>query len=525
MIINSDCLEAMKNMENESIDSIVTDPPYGIHFMGKTWDKYAKGSILCGRKVKGSCSNSEAHEAGRYDDRRNDEFQEFIYEFGKEALRIAKPGAHLLMFGSPRRYHRQVCGLEDADWEIHDCLMWLYASGFPKGKSCLKPAYEPIILARKPAKKVAHLNIDDCRVETHGEIPKGSGSCTGNVNFKQGSKGNNGNITTNGRWPANVILDEEAGAMLDEKSGITASRFFKSIDHNDSFTFNNSKKSELCGLENIVEEDMFVGKKTENNEENLSIDGFGNNITGVFLKDTISIIKTETHSIMKLTILNVSTKTPIGIYIIESEKDISWLTALNVESVNDANNGYLLITFNQGQQVHIKAIAKFVPHESCKNGEIQIEKNTTPIIENIGKGTLRVFYCTKASPSERNEGLEGMPKKDSNKIGHFNEPGNNGSLKNSKPMTNFHPTVKPLKLMEYLLKLVVPKGGVVLDPFCGSGTTLVAAKKLGIKAIGIEREAEYCKIAEARAANTKFEPEQMEMNLENNQENYQSVCF
>src|SRR5277367_4687405 len=195
MIILGDCLEEMRKMEENSISEIVTDPPYGLHFMGKDWDSFkfksnvGKGTnwnLKPGERRKVNCSDSDgSYLAGTYDDRRNDEFQSFIEQFGTEALRIVKPGGHILMFGAPRRYHRQTCGLEDSGWEIRDSLMWIFGSGFPKSHNhfgiegygtALKPAYEPIIMAMKPCQGTfkqnaekwgqAGINIDECRIES-----------------------------------------------------------------------------------------------------------------------------------------------------------------------------------------------------------------------------------------------------------------------------------------------------------------------------------------------------------------------
>ena len=138
-----DCLEVMKDIPDNSIDTIITDPPYGLEFMGKDWDKFKE----------------------------NKNFQEWNYLWAKEALRVAKPGATLLCFGGTRTFHRLACAIEDAGWIIKDCIMWIYGSGFPKSTNIaknikkqfnktekewqgwgthLKPAYEPIIVAMKP---------------------------------------------------------------------------------------------------------------------------------------------------------------------------------------------------------------------------------------------------------------------------------------------------------------------------------------------------------------------------------------
>lgn len=231
-----DCLNVLRTMEDNSVTAVVTDPPYALEFMGQGWDKVLPSA-----------------------------------DIWREALRVLKPGGMALVFGGTRTYHRLTCSLEDAGFEIRDCMMWLYGSGFPKshdiskaidkeagaerekgplhpapaGRSeaysgfegespifggggaergltvdppatedaktwngygtALKPAYEPIIVAMKPltqtfaknaiSEGVAGLNIEACRVGTE-EV-------------------------TSGRWPANVVLDEEAGAQLDAQSGIT----------------------------------------------------------------------------------------------------------------------------------------------------------------------------------------------------------------------------------------------------------------------------------------------------------------
>ena len=123
-IIFGDCLEEMRKMEESSISGVVTDPPYGLKFMGKGWDHGIPG-----------------------------------VDYWKEMLRICSPGAFLLSFGGTRTFHRLTCSIEDAGWEIIDCLMWLYGSGFPKSQGSLKPAWEPIIMARKKG-VIKKLNIE-----------------------------------------------------------------------------------------------------------------------------------------------------------------------------------------------------------------------------------------------------------------------------------------------------------------------------------------------------------------------------
>src|SRR5437868_1270197 len=140
---HGDCIEVMRAMPDNSVDSICTDPPYGIRFMGKSWD----GADIEARAAQRRSANSHAPgagpngghksiaaEAGKYDltPAAMRAFQEFSEEWAREAMRVLKPGGHLLSFSSPRTYHRMVCGIEDAGFEIRDCIQWVFASGFPK---------------------------------------------------------------------------------------------------------------------------------------------------------------------------------------------------------------------------------------------------------------------------------------------------------------------------------------------------------------------------------------------------------
>lgn len=357
MILRGDCLERMKELPDNSVDSIVTDPPYGLSFMGKKWD-YDVPSVAV----------------------------------WKEALRVLKPGGHLLSFGGTRTYHRLVVAIEDAGFEIRDQIQWIYGSGFPKSHNikegafkgfgtALKPANEPISVARKPLEGTVAanvekwgtgaINIDASRVGAGYSYPNGAGGNSFSVGEAPSGSRTTPVVSTLGRWPANVIFDEEAGKLLDEQSGA----------------------------------------KSKEGEDRIPS---GNGVT---------------HGKM------------------------AWRPNLSYES----DSG----------------------------------------------GASRFFYCAKASKSERNAGLEGMPEKvlaTSTGQTRPNKPARLGAAPHAvqDPVANFHPTVKPLKLMEYLIRLVTQPGGTVLDPFMGSGTTGVAAVKLGFNFIGIELNEEYVEIAKRR---------------------------
>jgi DNA modification methylase len=205
--------QVLKTMPDNSVDSIVCDPPYELGFMGNRWD-----------------STGIAYDVTLW----------------TECLRVLKPGGHLIAFGGTRTYHRMTCAIEDAGFEIRDQIQWIYGSGFPKSHNldddwhgwgtALKPANEPAVLARKPLSGtvadnvmtwgVGALNIDGCRVGTSKEVPgyfskkekTGTGFTIPAVSY---GSGHDANI---GRWPANVIFDEAAAQVLDEQSGHSVSK-------------------------------------------------------------------------------------------------------------------------------------------------------------------------------------------------------------------------------------------------------------------------------------------------------------
>lgn len=423
MVLNGNNIELLKNYPDNYFDSVVTDPPYGLGkepnpselmrawletgyheiqgkgFMGKEWDAFVPQPI-----------------------------------FWKEVFRVLKHGGHVVSFFGTRTYDWGVMAMRFAGFEVRDCIQWLYGSGFPKSHniskaidklhgserevvgskitgtmnnkggasvnkqgwdsgqkqiditapateeakkwdgwgSALKPANEPIVLARKPLEKglsiaenvlkwgTGGINIDGCRIE--GKKEWGSG----HINFAQKHAERNSKAEfesfdrsqreNEGRFPANIILDEDAAEILDEQSGISKS---------------------IGGANDIIVEGKF---------------GQVNNIP-------------QTH-------------------------------------------------FNYDDK----------------------------------GGASRFFYVAKASKSERNKGLDNI---------------------------NFHPTVKPVKLMQYLVRLVTPPNGIVLDTFCGSGTTGVACKIEGFEFVGMEQDSEYSKIAEARIGNWVEEKEKTPKQKEN----------
>lgn len=234
-----DCLETLRSLPDNSIDSVVTDPPYGIRFMGKSWDGAdieARASYRASMPSHASaCGPNGGHrslaaEAGKYDLTPAGmlAFQSFTLEWAAECLRVLKPGGYLLSFSAARTYHHMAVGIEMAGFEIRDQIMWVFGSGFPKSHNlrgeyegwgtALKPAHEPICMARKPlsgtvlANVLEHgtgaINIDACRVPAEAMKPNtGSGGLPRRREDEQRGKGIVTQPSPLGRWPANLIHD------------------------------------------------------------------------------------------------------------------------------------------------------------------------------------------------------------------------------------------------------------------------------------------------------------------------------
>lgn len=387
-----DCVEVLKGLSENSVDAVVTDPPYELNFMGKGWD--ATGIA-------------------------NDP------KMWAEVLRVLKPGGHLLSFGGTRTYHRMACAIEDAGFEIRDQIQWLYGSGFPKSKNlkdgwegwgtALKPANEPICMARKPLSEdtvtanvlrwgTGALNIDASRVDYVSDADKASatpqGACTAKPGALAGGTENDAERTEfsrpeqKGRWPANVIHDgsDEVLEAFPDAPGHLADA---------SMSPERRKSQHIYGA-------MRVGRGTEASAES--------------------------------------------------------------ESENEGSVGFKM----------------------------------RPGMRRLDAGTAaRFFYCAKTSRAERERGMDALPKKPMLWSAGTQNPGSFQSEGTEKAARNNHPTVKPIALMRYLITLVTPPAGVVLDPFLGSGTTAIAAKEAGFGFVGIEKEPAYFEIIKARLGTTK----------------------
>jgi DNA modification methylase len=429
-----DCIEVLKTLPDNSVDSIVTDPPYGLSFMGKKWD-YDVPSV----------------------------------DIWKECLRVLKPGGHLLSFGGSRTYHRMAVAIEDAGFEVRDQIMWIYGQGFPKshniGKAIdkiqgnerevvgdnpnhrktsgllelgfqdgkesstitkgqsewegwgtsLKPAHEPICMARKPLteKSIAEnvlkhgtggINIDGSRISFNANDKfdiRRYNEYHDTFSSYEDNGSANGKYVVNepnqeGRFPANIMFE--------------------------------------CTCDEVI-----PGDKGEIKISKYNTDGYDNTHEwGFDVSKAVRKTRTDTA--------DTHTNPNCPCYILDQQSG-----KLNKQgkSKTDNKSGW--------QNDYVGG-----------NGVNPVERKL--YLNDNGNGASRFFYSAKVSKKERGEG-------------------------------NVHPTVKPIKLMEYLITLVTPKGGVVLEPFMGSGSTGIAAKNLGMSFIGIEKEEEYFEIAKQRINN------------------------
>lgn len=219
----SDNIEFIKSLPDNSIDSIITDSPYGLGKEPKAaaliTDWVSKGY----HEIKGTGFMGKKWDA-------------FVPQpaLWKECYRVLKPGGYLLSFFGTRTYDWGTLAIRLAGFEIRDCIQWIYGSGFPKGKACLKPANEPICVARKPG-PLQMLNIDECRIALNGDFKGGEANRTKGIGEFQndliyGKAKRSMHDDTVGRYPSNVLLDEDIATLLDTQSGILKSGAKKSTD-------------------------------------------------------------------------------------------------------------------------------------------------------------------------------------------------------------------------------------------------------------------------------------------------------
>lgn len=389
-LYHGDCIEVMRTLPDSSVHAVITDPPYGLEFMGADWDSFGRETSNGYRERPRITDRPDAVSAfaghggqGVNSFQAGRPFQDWCEIWAREASRVLKPGGYMLAFGGSRTWHRLAAAVEDAGFEIRDSIAWLYGSGFPKGVNLtgefegwgtgLKPAFEPIVVGRKPlgqtvaASMAEHgtgaIHIGATRVGdgTESRTREGEASAgrrytdEGAVNLAAlpGARGG----SPDGRWPTNVLLDQSQANELDAQTGVLTSGKMP------AGTQKAGKKHGILGA--------FKPQPSLN-------DTYGDSGGASRFFPTFQL----------------------------STEDAAW-------------------------QARMEQLPTF-------------------------------HYEAKAPGTERPD-VDGVK----------------------------HPTVKPLELMRWLVRLVASPGAVILEPFAGSGTTLEACLLEGFQVIGIERDESY----------------------------------
>jgi site-specific DNA-methyltransferase (adenine-specific) len=418
IIHHGDCREVMATLDAESVDAIVSDPPYGLSFMGKGWDHGVPG-----------------------------------VEFWAEALRVAKPGAHLLAFGGTRTYHRLACAIEDAGWEIRDCVMWVYGSGFPKSHDVSKAIDKAAGAERTEVVGVRHRNVKPFD-DTAGW----------NTNSTTGDHAYTAPATDAARqWSGwGTALKPAWEPIIVARKPLVGTVAENVLTHGTG-AINVDGCRVHGGVRPLIESTASLPPKN----------ALGDSLNGSRCAGTTSLGRWPAN------LIHDGSEEVVGLF---PERDGGCFPGRTAKAPKF--NG---TTFNGGRQYQGGVDA--APRQMADSGS-----------------AARFFYCAKASKVDRDEGCEGLEaihRANGNKWTDQDYRVANGERPpsaESGPRRNHHPTVKPTALMRYLCRLVTPPGGVVLDPFTGSGSTGKGAVLEGFRFIGIEREAEYVEIARARIA-------------------------
>jgi DNA modification methylase len=581
-----DCLDVLKTLPTNSVDSVVCDPPYGLSFMGKKWD-YDVPSV----------------------------------EIWAECLRVLKPGGHLLAFAGTRTQHRMAVRIEDAGFEIRDMIAWVYGSGFPKshnvGKSidreagaqrevvgkaaagsaplkrghvntsggglsvgterspeyditapateaarqwqgwgtALKPALEPITMARKPfastvaANVLAHgtgaLNIDGCRVWTDDGANRARPPRTANA-ILGGGRGTNLTASEHndaGRWPANLIHDgsEEvvAGFPVTKSGALTAAQQVKggfAGTVNAYGTAATGGTNEYMASEgsaarffmqckgdyNDAWQDLNLPQENANTAEQSSSQQRQAAVSALVLAVSSALPEGLLCSGLSMAPFTSATANELRLI---AETATQTIQTIGSKFWRESKPARLSLSLNHASDAEIQRLTDTttitVSRWKSDGSAEPVTFSITPMSLEVGGKACapsmdgkRFIYCAKASKADRDEGLDGMPVQARHTMsgGECIAEGRTAA-KGKASARNHHPTVKPTDLMAYLCRLVTPPGGVVLDPFMGSGSTGKAAIPEGFHFIGVECEPAYFDIAcrrieQAHAQGQLFEPTQ-----------------
>ena len=406
-----DCRDVMRDYPADHFDSIVSDPPYGLSFMGKGWDRGVPGE-----------------------------------EFWREALRVAKPGAHLLAFGGSRTFHRLTVAIEDAGWEIRDVVCWLYGSGFPKSLDVSKAI-------DRVNGETDRLHRFTAWMRTTGVTARQIDAVTQtNMGSHYLTAGTQPAIPTAALWQRLRPLCGDVPAWVDAL------------------------------VERIAAEREVIGTKSGNL---LAVAPGQANDRGATLLD---LTAPATADAQQWAGWGTALK-PAWEPVIVARKPLVGTVAANVTRYGTG-------------AINIDGCR--VGDETGRWPANVMHDGSDEVVAGFPADEGRFFYCAKASRTDREEGCDHLPartgaeavERDDDTAG-LQSP-RAGAGRTADTVRNFHPTVKPTDLMRYLARLVTPPDGLLLDPFMGSGSTGKGALLEGFRFVGIDLDPAHVAIAEAR---------------------------
>ena len=395
LILHGDCVEQMRLLDDCSIDAIVTDPPYGLEFMGKEWDGYGTNAA----------------------------FGQWCETWLAECLRVLKPGGHILAFGGTRTWHRLACAAEDVGFEMRDSLAWLYGSGFPKSLNVGKA-----------------IDKQDAAGERLRRSFKFTGWVSGHMSAVQASRLTDSDMghhyTTHPTQPCVAtaeMFDKLRPALPAVPEWVEALVAERTVESE------NFKRRRKVGSRDLPLNPGFAGA-THGGDSSTQL---------------VHITAPATAEAAKWDGFGTALK-PAFEPIVMGRKPFPGTVAANV------------LTHGTGA-LNVDACRIGTEAAGRWPANVILDEFTAAIVDEQSEGASRFMYTAKANQAER--------------------PTADGTA---------HPTVKPISLMQWLIRLVTPPDGIVLEPFAGSGTTVEAAIKETVRCVAIERDATYLPLIRAR---------------------------
>ena len=452
MIYHANCLDVIASMGDNTLDALVTDPPYGLGFMGRAWDKALPDPRIW-----------------------------------RECLRAMKPGAHGVIFGAPRLYHRLACQVEDAGFEVRDVLMWMFGSGFPKNHDPSKAvdkkrndAEEVRVVCRAIRAQMNALEVSS------REIADDFGMHSRMVDhWAARDTDSQPNLPTWDQWVRlrdllgmGGDLDAEVRRLNDRKGQVGEAWLERPIT-------GEVRSASPVSNYGITSRDG-LARDLPQSEEARRLLGLGTALKPAY--EPILLVRKPLDGTVAQTVQRWGTG------------------AINIDGCRVGTGETRPVMVRTSTTVAASSMSG-TSTGATASGEMTtagrwpanliLDEDAGALLDEQTRASVsRFFYCAKASKAEREAGLKHL---DTRTVTDGRAVTNDTAYqRGATERRNTHPTVKPIALMRYLVRLIAPEGGTVFDPFTGSGSTGVACALEDVAFVGAELEAEYVKIANAR---------------------------